>query len=98
MDPKQKSLSTSIARFEPLVLEKEFAQKAYESALASLELARAEAAQQHRYLAIIVSPSKPDEATHPERLLNIFTIFMVTLTLFGIGSLLIAAIREHARI
>jgi len=98
VDSKSQSLSASIARFEPLVLEKEFAEKAYESALTSLELARTEAAQQHRYLATIVTPSAPDEPTHPERFLGVLTVLAVALAAFGIFSLLIAAVREHARL
>ncbi|MDJ0751600.1 MAG: hypothetical protein QNJ11_19090 [Woeseiaceae bacterium] len=96
VDPKSQSLSASIARFEPLLLEKEFAEKAYESALTSLELARVEAAQQHRYLATIVAPSAPDEATHPRRLMDTLAVFALALAVFGILSLLIAAVREHA--
>jgi len=96
--PEDESLSSSIAGFEPLLLEKEFATKAYESALASLEVARTEAASQHRYLATIVAPSVPDEATHPRRLLDIITVVLAAMLAFGIGSLLIAAVREHARI
>jgi capsular polysaccharide transport system permease protein len=98
VDNQSQSLSASIARFEPLVLEKEFAEKAYESALASLEVARTEAAQQHRYLATIVSPSVPDEPTHPERILGILTVFALALVAFGVLSLLISAAREHARL
>lgn len=97
-NPEENSLSSSIAGFEPLLVEKEFAEKAYESALTSLEIARTEAAQQHRYLATIVSPSQPDEATHPERLISIFTVMLASMLAFGIGSLLFSAIREHARI
>lgn len=98
VDAKPRSLSSSISRFEPLVLEKEFAQKAYESALASLELARAEAAQQHRYLATVASPSLPDEAAYPERMLDVFIVFILSLLGLGIGSLLLAAVREHANL
>lgn len=98
VDPQSTSLSASIARFEPLLLEKQFAEKAYESAFTSLELARIEAAQQHRYLATIVTPSRPDESTHPKRILGVLTVFAVTLAAFGILSLLIAAVREHAKL
>lgn len=98
VDARPQSLSSSIARFEPLVLEKEFAQKAYESALASLELARAEAAQQHRYLATVATPSQPDEAAYPERGRNIFIVFLLALLGLGIGSLVLAAVREHANL
>jgi capsular polysaccharide transport system permease protein len=98
VDPQSSSLSASIARFEPLVLEKEFAEKAYESALASLEIARTEAAQQHRYLTIVVNPSVPDQTTHPKRMLGILAVFALSAVAFGIFSLLIAAAREHARL
>ena len=80
------------------MVEKEFAQKAYESALAQLELARSDAARQHRYLATIASPSKPDEATYPRRVRSVLTVFVVSFLLMGIGALLSAAVREHARL
>lgn len=98
VDSKSQSLSASIARFEPFVIEKEFAEKAYASALTSLEIARTEAAQQHRYLATIVEPSVPDEPTHPKRLLGILAVVAVLLAAYGILSLLIAAAREHANL
>lgn len=93
-----RSLSASIARFEPLLIEKEFAEKSYESALASLELARVEASKQHRYLATVAVPSLPDEAEYPKRLLNIFTVSLLTLFFYGIGALVVTAIKEHARV
>jgi len=98
ISPDEDSLSSTIAGFEPLLVEKEFAEKAYESALTSLEIARADAAKQHRYLATIASPYAPDTATHPKRMMSILTVLLSTMLAFGIGSLLIAAIREHARI
>ncbi|MGD2112725.1 MAG: capsule biosynthesis protein [Gammaproteobacteria bacterium] len=97
-NPEDDSLSSAIAGFEPLLVEKEFAEQAYASALTSLEIARAEAARQHRYLATIVMPSLPDEPTHPQRLMKIITVALAVMLAFGIGSLLIAAVREHARI
>lgn len=98
VDPKKESLNTSVARFEPAMLEKEFSEKAYGSALSSLELARMEASRQHRYLATIAPPSAPDEATHPGRLLGVASVFFISVAVFGIVSLLVAAVREHARI
>ncbi len=99
VNPKQEQgLNRSFIEFESVQVEKEFATQAYQSALSSLELARAEAARQHRYLAPIASPSKPDEATFPRRILLVFTTFITSLVLFGIGSLGIAAIKEHARL
>lgn len=88
----------SMAEFEAAMVEKEFAEAAYRSAMTTLELARADAARQHRYLAIIAAPSLPDESTYPERGLGVLTVFLMSFLLMGIGSLLIASVREHARV
>jgi capsular polysaccharide transport system permease protein len=99
VDPKSENgIAGSMAEFEAAAVEKEFAQKSYESAMAALEVARAQAARQHRYLAKIASPSLPDESTYPRRLLSVFTVLVTSFLLLGIGSLLVAAVREHARI
>lgn len=99
VDPKREGgLNTSLPEFEAAMIEKEFAQKAYESALTALEIARSEASRQHRYLATIASPSKPDESTYPRRLLGVLTVFVVSFLVMGIGTLIAAAVREHARL
>ncbi|MDJ0761654.1 MAG: Wzz/FepE/Etk N-terminal domain-containing protein [Myxococcota bacterium] len=98
VDPENEALNTSIARFETAMIEKEFAAKQYEAAMATLELAKLEADKKSRYLATIAAPSLPDEALYPKRALGVLTIFLVCFAIFGIGSLLIAAIKEHARL
>jgi capsular polysaccharide transport system permease protein len=99
VDPsKPNGLNTSFADFEAAMVEKEFAQKAYESAMATLEMARADADRQHRYLATIAKPSKPDESTYPHRVRGVLAAFLVSFLLLGIGTLLRAAVREHARL
>lgn len=91
-------LNASVVEFEEVIVEKEFATHAYQSALASLELARSDAARQHRYLATIAAPSVPDEAQYPRRFVGVLTVFLSSLLFFGIGSLSLAAVREHARL
>lgn len=90
------SVKRSYAQFEPAMLEKELAQGAYEAAIKTLELARFEAAKQHRYLVTIQEPSLPTSPTHPRRAWSILTVFVVSLLLMGVGTLLWASIREHA--
>lgn len=95
----QKSgLNTSIAEFEGVIMEKEFAEKRLLSAQSAFEVASMEASRQHRYLAVIASPSAPDESTHPKRLLNLLTVFIIAFFSFGIGTLLVASVREHAKL
>lgn len=99
VDPsKPNGLNTAFADFEGAMVEKEFAQKAYESAMATLELARADAARQHRYVAVIASPSKPDDSTYPHRIRSVLAAFVISFLLWGVVSLMLAAVREHARL
>jgi capsular polysaccharide transport system permease protein len=99
VDPsKPGGLNTSFADFEAAMVEKEFAQKAYESSMATLEMARADADRQHRYVAVIATPSKPDESTYPHRLRSVLAAFVVSFLLWGVVSLMSAAVREHARL
>lgn len=99
VDSKDKDgLNQQISRFEPLIIEKEFAQHALQSAITSLELARVEAARQHRYLVTIATPSLPSEATHPRRSWGVLTVFVISLLVTAIGGVLVAAVREHAKL
>lgn len=99
VDPKKPgAVSSSFSDFEAATVEKEFAQKAYESAMAALEVARADADRQHRYVAVIASPSKPDESTYPRRIRSVVASFVVCFLLWGTISMMTAAVREHARL
>jgi capsular polysaccharide transport system permease protein len=91
-------INGSFADFDTAMVEKEFSQKAYESALASLEIARANASRQHRYLAVIAAPSLPDDSTYPRRVRSVVASFFLSFLLLGVATLLGAAAREHARL
>lgn len=88
-------LSDKLAAFEALQTEQEFAQKAYVSAMTGLEAARAKAAQNQRYLAVFVNPVLPREAALPMRSLNVLIVFLASLIVWAISSLLYAAVRDH---
>jgi capsular polysaccharide transport system permease protein len=90
------TLSSQVAAYEELLVEREFAEKAYVSALAALEKARIEAAQQQRYLATFVRPSLPQDALYPRRVLNTFTVLGLSVLLWALGVLIVYAIRDHA--
>ena len=89
-------LTRLIDSYEPLVLEQELAKERYTSALTSLELARAEAQRRQRYLVAFVASELPDEAIEPERMLKVATVLVGALVIFGIGGLIVAAIKDHA--
>ncbi|WP_407330960.1 capsule biosynthesis protein [Enterovibrio sp. 27052020O] len=89
------ALSGVFADYEPLLVEREFAEMAYTSSLASLEAARVEAARKHRYLATFVAPSSPDEALEPHRIKSIATVFLAALIAWAIGLLGLGVVRDH---
>jgi capsular polysaccharide transport system permease protein len=91
----QGTIGGLITDYETLATDREFAEKAYLSALASLERARFDAVRQQRYLATIVAPALPDDAQYPKRILNIFIVFALSITLWALGSLVGLAIRDH---
>jgi capsular polysaccharide transport system permease protein len=90
------SLSARAPDFERLALESEFADKELGTALASLESAREDARQKQLYLDRLVQPGLPDKAMEPRRLRSMFTVFVISLIGWGVASLLIAAVKEHA--
>lgn len=90
------TLSGVVDDYQALLLEQEFAQKAYISALSSLERARVTADQQQRYLGTFVPPRKPETAIYPRRLLNIAIFILLNITVWAIGVLAVYAIRDHA--
>jgi capsular polysaccharide transport system permease protein len=99
VDPtKPNGLNNSFADFEAAMVEKEFAQKAYESSMATLEVARADADRQHRYVAVIATPSLPDESTYPHRIRSVLTAFLVSFLIWGVLTMMAAAVKEHARL
>lgn len=82
--------------YESLLVEREFAEKMYASALASLEAARLEASSQQRYLTVFVQPQLPDEVTFPDPLKDTLIVFFGAFLLWGIGSIAIASVKDHA--
>lgn len=88
-------ISSLLATYETLVLEKEFAQKSYASALSSMEKARVEADRQQKYLAVYRLPDLPQSAIYPQRYINILMLIVLILCLWGIATLIAYSIRDH---
>ena len=88
-------LTRLIDGYAPLLLEQELAQHRYSSALASLEVARADAQRKQRYLIPFVKPALPDEAIEPERTMNTLIVFFAAGLIYGIGALMLASVYDH---
>jgi capsular polysaccharide transport system permease protein len=77
-DTEQKLFSTLVGEYERLVVDREFAEKTYISALASYDTALATARRQSRYLAAHIAPTKAEKALYPQRgvLLGLMALFL----------------------
>ena len=56
-----------IAEYEGLVVDREFAEESYRAALAALDIARANASRQSRYLATFIQPTLAQTSEYPRR-------------------------------
>lgn len=95
VDAQRTALTGQLAEYETLEVERNFAQQAYTSALASLEKARVEADRRQRYLAVYSSPAVPQYPLYPQRLLNCFLLFSGLSLIWGIGVLIVYSVRDH---
>ncbi|MCG7495026.1 sugar transporter [Thalassobius sp. Cn5-15] len=85
-----------LAEFEGLMVDREYAEESYGAALAALELARANAARQSRYLATYVQPTLADSAQYPRRLtLSALALLFLTL-MWSVLALIYYSIRDRA--
>ena len=93
--PKGKTLNILADRYERLVLEAQFAQDIYRTALTALEQSRLEATRTLKKVSVVRAPTQPEYATEPRRTYNIAVFVLGTLLLTGILHLIITIIREH---
>jgi capsular polysaccharide transport system permease protein len=93
-DEKNLSVSEIMARFSDFKINLELALQAYTSSQVSLEKSRIEAYRQLKYLVIVESSTRPQEAKYPEVFYNISLFLAITLMIFGIGRIVIATVKE----
>ena len=73
------AFATLVGEYEGLIVDREFAEAAYTTALAAFDGAQAEARKQSRYLAAHIRPTLAEKAEYPERL-KIFLLAAVFLS------------------
>ena len=93
---EQGAMNSLAAEYEQLKIEHEFAQKQLLSAMTSMEAARIRAESQSRYLVDFVQPTLPEESLAPRRGYSILIGFVLIVLVYALGSLVVAAVREHA--
>jgi capsular polysaccharide transport system permease protein len=92
-----RSLAVNAVKYQKLFLEQQFADKQLAAALASLQEARNEARRQQVYVERIALPNKPDAPLEPRRLRGVFATIALGLVAWGIASMLVAGVKEHAQ-
>ncbi len=77
--PGSRAFADIMGEYERLVVDREFAEQSYTSALSAYDAAVAEARRQSRYLAAHVNPTLPEASVKPERfqLLGLVTLFLL---------------------
>ena len=87
--------SELLNKYSALQIEQEFAKDAYSAAQQGLALAQADAARKENYLVDYAPPYTPDRAGIEFVMEYTLTTLVLSLVLFGIGSLVIGAMRDQ---
>lgn len=92
----ENAISNIVGDYQEILIQQEFAEKKYQSALIALESARTDASKKHRYLDIIVTPVLPDAAFYPDLTIEVPNILLFAFLFWAIGRLIIGLIKDHA--
>ena len=85
-----------IAEFESLSVDREYAEETYRAALTALEVARADAARQSRYLATYIKPTLAQSSEYPNRYLLTGLVALFLLLAWSILALIYYSIRDRS--
>jgi capsular polysaccharide transport system permease protein len=85
-----------MAEYEGLAVDREFAEQSYRAALAALDIARANAARQSRYLATYIEPTQAETSEYPQRWLIGGLAGLFLLLGWAIMAMIYYAIRDRA--
>jgi Capsule polysaccharide export protein len=89
------TLSSLVGDYAKLVTEEEFAQQQLVQSMTAYETARLKALSQSRYIVPFQPPTLPQESLYPRPALFTLIGFLTLLIALGLGSLIIAAIKDH---
>ena len=93
--PGDEGYASTIAEFERLAVDREFAQQAYAIALSAYDAARAEANRKSRYLAAYIRPTLAEKAEFPQRALFITVIGLFSFLVWAILALVYYSLRDR---
>lgn len=88
-------LAEEVTNYETLQLIRTNAERKLATAETAYDQARATAEQREKFVARIVSPNLPEAPTSPRRWLEFLTALVFAMAGYALGSLTLAAIRDH---
>ena len=89
------SYADLIGDYERLSVDKQFAEQAYLSALAALDVATAEAARKSRYLAAYIEPTLAETPQYPQRLIILATLAGFLMGIWVVATMVYYSIRDR---
>ena len=93
--PGGESYATTVAEFERLTVDREFAEQAYVASQSAYDGARAEANRQSRYLAAYIDPTLAEKAEFPQRTLIVALVAAFAFLLWSILTLIYYSLRDR---
>lgn len=91
----QKDLAALAADYERLLVDREFAEKAYVAALSAYDAAKAESQRTSRYLAAHVLPTQAEVSRYPERLAILGLMALFLGLIWSIGTLIGYSLKDR---
>jgi len=85
----------TLARYQSLDLERQFAEKQYTEALGLKSQAYMFAQNQQSYLALFVEPTLAQTSLYPARLFSIATVVLAAAGIWFVGTLITYSVRDH---
>ena len=93
--PTGRQFARTIAEFERLSVDREYAETTYATSLNALDASRAEANRQSRYLAAYISPTLAERPEFPQRELILAFVLLFSFLIWSIFSLVYYALRDR---
>ncbi len=94
-DPLGEDYPALISEYESLVVDREFAERTYTSALSALDTARSNAMRQSRYLASYIRPTQAQEARFPQSGMILGLTAIIALLFWAMGALIFYSLRDR---
>lgn len=84
-----------LAEYEGLIVDREFAEQTYRAALTAVDLARANAQRQSRYLAIYIPPTFSESSEYPQRFIIAGLVALLLVLSWATMALVYYSIRDR---